>query len=173
MNMNNEIKIRTAVDKDIEKIYPLIKDVNKMVKQHRLKFFGKLKEFQSPIEFYFKAIKDKNSIIFVAEKGEVVGYVYTTIEKEPDDLIAIPYVNVNELVVKKKYRRLKIGKAMMEKVYEWARQNGLNVIQLAVWEFNRAGVNFYKKLGYETIMRKMEKVLYTKFPQQPTRRPQK
>ena len=52
MSKFKEIKIRTAIDKDIENIYRMTKEVNKMVRLHRLNFFGKLKEFQHSLEYF-------------------------------------------------------------------------------------------------------------------------
>jgi len=89
----------------------------------------------------------------------MVGYVYATAEKTPDDLITVPYVSVDELAVDEKYRRSGIGRSLMDHVHNWTREKGLNILQLGVWEFNRSAVEFYEQLGYRTIMRKMEKLL--------------
>lgn len=89
----------------------------------------------------------------------MIGYIYATIETKPDDLITIPYVSVDEIAVKTKYQSLGIGKLLLDRVHRWTRQHGIRVIQLAVWEFNKKAFSFYEKMGYVTIMRKMEKVL--------------
>lgn len=47
----------------------------------------------------------------------------------------------------------------MRGINKWAKENKIKVIQLATWEFNADAIKFFKKLGYKTIMRKMEKVL--------------
>lgn len=94
------IKIRIAKDKDIKQIYSIAKQVHKMVSQYGSKFFGKLREFSGKPNDYLKLISSRDSVLFVAEEKTVVGYVYATIEKQPDDLIGIPYVSVNEIAVK-------------------------------------------------------------------------
>ncbi|MBT9142915.1 MAG: Spermidine/spermine N(1)-acetyltransferase [Syntrophomonadaceae bacterium] len=155
------IQIRMAKEEDIEQILSIAKQVNKMIQQHRSEFFGKLREFRRTPYFYSQAIRAKDSIIFVAEekKGDVVGYVYATIERKQDDLITIPCVSVNEIAVKTKYQGSGVGKFLMDYVHEWTHKNGIHVIQLAVWEFNKGALKLYEKMGYKTIMRKMEKVL--------------
>jgi ribosomal protein S18 acetylase RimI-like enzyme len=150
-----------AKKEDVEQILFIAKQVNKIIQQHRSEFFGKLIEFRGTPHLYLQAMMAKDSTIFVAEgkKGDVVGYVYATIERKPDDLITIPYVAVNEIAVKTKCQGSGIGKLLLDYVQEWARKNGIYVIQLAVWEFNKRAINLYEKIGYKTIMRKMEKVL--------------
>lgn len=155
------MRIRPAIKKDIPQILRIAKQVYRMIAKNRLKYFGNLGECSKTADFYQKAMNSKNGIVFVAEKGKdrVVGYVYASIERLPDDLIAIPHISVDELVVDEKNRRSKIGSALIAKISEWAKEKGLNVLQLAVWEFNKSAIAFYKKMGYKTIMRKMEKVL--------------
>ncbi len=103
----------------------------------------------------------KESVIFVAEtaRDELVGYVYATIETQPDDLISIPYLSINEIAVKRASQGMGIGKSLLQRAERWAIEKGITVIQLATWEFNQPALRFFKNSGYRTIMRKMEKVL--------------
>lgn len=154
-------KIRVATKQDVHQICKIAEQVHDMVKQHRSNFLGDCMESRKAQDFYLQVLKGEDSIIFVAEiaEGKVVGYVYATVEKTPDDLITVPYASVNELAVEEKYRLSGIGKSLMDRVHNWTREQGLNILQLAVWEFNRGAGEFYDKLGYKTIMRKMENVL--------------
>ena len=154
-------KIRVATKKDVSQICKIAEKVHDMVSQHRSNFWGEDVEFCRVQDFYLQILREEDSVIFVSEieEGKVVGYVYATIEKKPDDLISVPYASVNELAVEEKHRRRGIGKLLMDRVHDWTREQGLNILQLAVWEFNRGAVEFYEHLGYKTIMRKMEKVL--------------
>jgi diamine N-acetyltransferase len=47
----------------------------------------------------------------------------------------------------------------MDKVHEWAIAKGATAIELNVYEFNKTAISFYQRLGYETLSRKMSKVL--------------
>ncbi|OQA95517.1 MAG: Acetyltransferase (GNAT) family protein [Chloroflexi bacterium ADurb.Bin222] len=53
---------------------------------------------------------------------------------------------------------------LMGTVYEWALTKGASSIELNVYEFNKAAIAFYEKLGYETLSRKMSKALVTVQP---------
>lgn len=157
-------RLRTATKKDINQIITIAKQVHRIVLKHRKKFFGKIKEFRGDANFYLKIMKHKDSKILVAEDANlgVVGYIFATVETKSDDLIAIPYVSINEISIKEGHRGGGVGNLLMEAVHKWALQKGIKVIQLAVWEFNKNAIKFYTKIGYKTIMRKMEKILIAK-----------
>lgn len=155
------IKIRRAKREDIKEIIAIAGDLHRLVQSQRGRFFGRIGEFRETTASYWEILQKKGGVILVAESKDlgVVGYVYATIEKQPNDLIAIPYVSVQEIAVAKHQRRAKVGTLLMAKVHKWALENKLSVVQLATWEFNKAAVKFFEKLGYKTIMRKMEKRL--------------
>lgn len=155
------VQIRKAKKEDIEKIITIAKEVQKIIQQYRTPFRKKVREFNQPRVFYLKAIRAKNSIVLVAEtiKGDIAGYVYANIEKTPDDLINVPYVSINTIAVKRRYQGFGIGRRLIEHIHKWTREKKIKVIRLSVWEFNKKALKFYKKMGYKTIMRKMEKTL--------------
>ena len=48
-------------------------------------------------------------------------------------------------------RRMGVGKALMERVNQWAKERELESVQLTVWDFNQGAIEFYKALGYDTV----------------------
>lgn len=66
---------------------------------------------------------------------------------------------VDNLVVKEAFRHAGIGRALMEKAHEWVQAKGLDSVELNVYEFNRAAIEFYLNLGYETTSRRMSRQL--------------
>ena len=88
--------------------------------------------------------------IFVADmEGMVVGFV-TTVEALS---INLPdgYIKINGLAVLPEYRRRGIGKLLMERVEELARERGISLIGLASG-FNRTEAHeFYEHLGYQKL----------------------
>ncbi|HOR46544.1 MAG TPA: GNAT family N-acetyltransferase [Caldisericia bacterium] len=97
---------------------------------------------------------------FVAkENGKLAGFVLAMIIEEPDDLINVPYVSINELAVSKEFQGSGVGTTLMKRVEEWALENDINIVQLNVWEFNRKAKTLYEKLGFKTIQCQMEKIL--------------
>ena len=93
---------------------------------------------------------DSRYRIFVADmEGMVVGFV-TTVEALS---INLPdgYIKINGLAVLPEYRRRGIGKLLMERVEELARERGISLIGLASG-FNRTEAHeFYEHLGYQKL----------------------
>jgi len=105
-------------------------------------------------------LEDPDVGFFVArENGKLAGFVLAMIIEEPDDLINVPYVSINELAVSKEFQGSGVGTTLMKRVEEWALENDINIVQLNVWEFNRKAKTLYEKLGFKTIQCQMEKIL--------------
>jgi ribosomal protein S18 acetylase RimI-like enzyme len=66
---------------------------------------------------------------------------------------------IDSLVVSEPFRRLGVGRALMDTAEAWAAQHGSAAVELSVFEFNRQAIGFYESLGYETITRRMVKPL--------------
>lgn len=88
--------------------------------------------------------------IFVADmEGVVVGFV-TTVEALS---INLPdgYIKINGLAVLPEYRRQGIGKLLMERVEELARERGISLIGLASGFQRTEAHEFYEHLGYQKL----------------------
>lgn len=116
------------------------------------------------VEFYSKpfaeSVTDENRLVLVAEcESQIVGFAYAEIEHTPDDCTPAPYVSLDMIGVNQSHRGQGIARAIMKEVESWAREKGMNVIQLAVGESNVPAIRLYESLGYQTVMRKMQKEL--------------
>ena len=74
-------------------------------------------------------------------------------------MVSRTYATVGTLVVKSGFRRLGVGRALMERGHQWARAKGASQVELGVWEFNKGAKAFYERLGYHTASRKMCRAL--------------
>ena len=92
-------------------------------------------------------LDNNNSLYFVAkEEKEIVGFVGT--------LINVDFTEITNIVVKKDFRKLGIGKMLLEKIIEEAKKNGKNLIYLEVNENNVNAINLYKKYRFEEVGRR-------------------
>jgi ribosomal protein S18 acetylase RimI-like enzyme len=106
------------------------------------------------------SLDDRDIDLVTEEKKQVIR------ESEALEFYAAPeapifvrrrYAVIDNVVVKKKFRRAGVGRALVEKAHEWAVAEGADSIELNVWEFNREAIEFYRTLGYETTSRKMSR----------------
>ena len=125
-------------------------------------FFRKTEGPARAVEFIANMLSDPNAAIFVAEtEEEIVGVVNAAIRETPDVPILVPrrYVWVDSLMVKGSCRRMGVGRALMDRVHQWAVEQGATEVELHVWDFNRGAIAFYEDLGYATASRRMHKRL--------------
>jgi len=107
-----------------------------------------------------KALEE--GVVLVAEReGQAVGLVHAQLVHTPDYPMMVPrtYVPIDSLAVKVGYRRQGVGMLLMQAAESWARELGIDTIELSVREFNREAIGLYEGLGYETASRRMWKRL--------------
>ena len=92
---------------------------------------------------------------------EVVGLVWLSVRSNPDDPIYRPRrtVYIEELAVAEEHRGQGIGCHLMQAAEGWARERGVQEIELDVWEENRRAISFYDRLNYKAVRRRMRLIL--------------
>ena len=113
-------------------------------------------------QFIAAILTDPNAALFVADSaGAIAGIVIVVIREAAAVPILVPrrYAFVDSLVVREPFRRMGIGRLLMERVHRWSRERGLGEVELNVWEFNQGARSLYASLGYETSRRTLVKRL--------------
>lgn len=113
-------------------------------------------------EWYQELLNNPSKSLFVAERdGLVIGLLYLIMKPAPDDPIFKPQIvaYIEEVAVAREFRGRGVGRQLMDWVREWAQIRGADAIELDVWEQNKGAINFYEKLGYKIIRRKMRYIL--------------
>jgi ribosomal protein S18 acetylase RimI-like enzyme len=157
-----ELRIREAVAADYADICEILDEADALHREHLPHIFQKPSGPVRDQEYILGLIADENAGLFLAQAGnQVVGLVCVLAREAPAVPTFVPrrYATVDSLVVKRNFRRLGIGRALMERAHAWAQAKGLDRIELHVWEFNQAATAFYDKLGYENLSRRMGKRL--------------
>lgn len=99
---------------------------------------------ESTLEFV-KLIESKNlSQYYAIENGEVVGWC----DIIPKSYEGLTHVGVLGMGVLKDFRGKGLGTELMKKAIEHARANGLEKIELDVYESNHAAIALYRKFGF-------------------------
>ena len=157
-----DLLIRQATADDFEALCELFEDVEALHREALPHVFRKPEGRGWIQEAVAAATAGDDAVIFIAESGgRVAGLVHAAIRCAPDVPIMVPrrYVMIHDVVVGKDFRRAGIGRALIERVHEWALARDVAEVELNVWEFNKPALALYKEMGYETVRRRMSKRL--------------
>ena len=111
-------------------------------------------------EFLLKLLRREDLRHVVAElEGEVAGLAQFSLETTGATPIkpARRFVAVLSVQVAPAYRRQGVGRALMEHVQAWAREQGATHVELNVYEFNEPALEMYRELGYSTVSRMLKR----------------
>ena len=159
-----KVSVRKATADDYNPLCGLFDEIDAWHRDNLPHIFQKPSGPIRERDYYLGLISDENVGVFVAETGrKLVGFVHAIIRDAPPLPIFVPryYAIVDSIVVKSSYQNQGTGRMLMNKIQDWALTKGASSIELNVYEFNRTAISFYKKLGYQTLSRKMSKDLKT------------
>lgn len=101
-------------------------------------------------EVFAEELADKDSIFFVAEiEDEIVGYAKLKQNSREDDISGENPIELCRLYASQEFIGKGIGKSLMLKSLDFAKENDHDVMWLGVWEFNYPAQKFYTKFGFE------------------------
>jgi ribosomal protein S18 acetylase RimI-like enzyme len=161
-----EITIRRATADDYTHLCALIDSVDAL---HRHHLPGIFQAFPEPVrerDYLQGVMDDPRMCLLVAETepatgsaldSEIVGTVHAMLREPPPIPLFVPrrFAVIDNLVVKRSYRRQGIGRALMEAAGRWATSEGASTVELTVYQFNEEAQAFYERVGYHTESRRM------------------
>lgn len=154
--------VRVARRDDYEGLCAVIKELDDLHAGALPRFFRHVDERARPLPWFIDALENPESLLLVAEHdGMIAGFLSAQVRQNPDLPMFVPrrWLVVNDLTVLNAYRRLGIGRELMQQAHAWAQAQSLAEVELTVWEFNEDAIAFYEELGYTTVMRRFWKGL--------------
>ena len=109
------------------------------------------------INFYVRNFA-QGCIAYIAEiEGEAVGYFFGQFAYREEGLFtyARSRFHIDQMSVKDGYRKQGIGKALMDKAFEIAREAKVKQVTLSVWTFNSGAIAFYDSTGFKAAYQTM------------------
>lgn len=95
-------------------------------------------------------IKNEGSLFFLVEDNDkVVAYMKLNFDKAQTEEGHKNTLEVQRIYILEKYKGKGIGKVLIQKAKELAKENSLSYIWLGVWENNFPAIKFYEKQGFE------------------------
>jgi ribosomal protein S18 acetylase RimI-like enzyme len=157
-----EITVRPATAQDYDDLCRIIDQVDALHRENLPHIFQKPEGPAREQTYILGLLADEDHGLFVAEvRGHVAGFVHAVIRDMPPIPILVPrrVAVVDNIAVQQGLRRAGIGRALMHRAQQWARERGATEVELNVYEFNKPATAFYRSLGYETFSRRMGKRL--------------
>jgi ribosomal protein S18 acetylase RimI-like enzyme len=113
---------------------------------HERKYLGSTNGFplESTIEFVKFIVSQNLSQYFAVENGEVVGWC----DIIPKSYEGLTHVGVLGMGVLKACRGKGLGTQLLEKAIEHAKLNGIEKVELDVFETNTGAIALYEKMGF-------------------------
>lgn len=101
-------------------------------------------------EALMKEVGEPGNIFLLAYDGDVpVGYVRMRENNNPPELNGAAAIEVARIYAVAAAIGKGVGKLLMQRCIDIARQNGKDIIWLGVWEQNQQAIDFYSKWGFE------------------------
>lgn len=97
-------------------------------------------------------LKNENITYLIAmEENLTLGYTKLVRYHSPEQYEDKKVIQLEKIYVRKSAQGKQIGKALMDKSLEIAKNENFDLMWLCVWEVNLQAVNFYKKQGFEHV----------------------
>ena len=146
-----EIKIRKIKRSDYKPYLKLRKE--SFVDHFKLTRKKRVKEKQIRAEFN-NLIKNKKRIgLLISNASSAMGFITGTFFKNPHHKIGY----LDDIFVKKEFRRKGYGCRLIEEFKKWAKRKGANKLRLGVRINNKNAIKMYQKIGFEIKYYEMDK----------------
>jgi ribosomal protein S18 acetylase RimI-like enzyme len=104
------------------------------------------------INDFFNQIMNKPEHIFLllTEEDKCLGYSWIEIRQYPSNPFRKPYksVFVHHISIVKEAQNKGLGKGLLNRIYEIAKEQGIEKIELDYWTDNEIAKQFYEKNGF-------------------------
>jgi len=151
--------VRIATAKDIVPISQLLDEFFRFNHSQQPLFCADVKESGQ----YPKSVIDgATGDFFVADiDNAIVGFVHVEEDKTPQfpSVVQHKFACITAIYVTPEYRKRGVGKALLEKVKEWALVRNLEYLELFILAENETGKSFYSHENFTTASHTMRYML--------------
>jgi ribosomal protein S18 acetylase RimI-like enzyme len=152
--------IRKAIEKDINGIMELLRQVNLVHHRGRPDLFNRITKYNEDELHEILGNTQRPILVAVDENDSLQGYAFCEIQ-EPHSALMVPHktLYIDDLCVNENCRGQHIGTALYSAVKDFAHNMGCYNITLNVWSCNPSAISFYEKIGLKPYKIGMEEIL--------------
>ncbi len=99
-----------------------------------------------------KENQQKDGRIYIAENdGKAIGFISLRIEQKGNEILlpSIESVFITDFIIHPEFRGKGVGKLLLAKADEYAKERNISYIKLSVFAANTNAVELYRKLGFK------------------------
>ena len=148
--------IRKATVDDIPHIVPMWCE---MTDEHSAMspIFAPVADAPAKFAKYLEGVLNKENFYMPVAviDGQIAGYVMASHGYMPDVFVMRSKVSLQDMMVKKEYRRMGVGKALVNAVRQFAEERKADRVDLQVAVKNESGFAFWKAVGFEPVLTHM------------------
>ena len=152
------MNVRFATEADLDRVNELRKQVNDLHVKGKPEIFKP--GFPQELRDHIYTIRDdpKQRIVVAERDGVLCGFAVLNHVVRPENpfMSERNYLDIDEFCVDEAYRRQGVGTALIDFARAYAKEQGLERVELNVWEFNKDALAFYEAAGFQTYRRYME-----------------
>ena len=150
--------IRFAKENELVRVNELRKQVNDLHVEGKPEVFkaGFNDELRDHV---YDIWNDPEQEIVVADSdGVICGFavLHHIVKPATPFMYERDFMDVDEFCVDKEYRRQGVASEIITFIRNYAKEKGVNRIELNMWEFNQDALAFYEAVGFKTYRRYME-----------------
>jgi len=153
--MGLSVSIRPAVLLDVPAMNPLFEEIDEYHRVALPEIFRRPTGERRESSWLDWVIAGPDQAILVAEEAEsqIIGLVVLIVRSAPATAVrdARQFVEIAELVVSSRVRRIGVGRSLIEASKTWARDRDIWNLEVSAWSFNTDTTEFYRKLGFQRI----------------------
>ena len=154
--------VRPATVSDVASLLQMYRELDETHRlQHPQLFPPTIERDAARVE---SMLADPKFGVFVATLPAVdaaIGFARVIDVQTPDGRVLLPrrFGLVDELVVMPEHRRAGVARGLLVEVEAWARQRGIDALEVTVWAFNDAARELYAKEGFSILRHYLRKSL--------------
>lgn len=150
--------IRSAVKEDFERLNILYEQVDKLHRDRHPDRFRAPEVIGRPEDYFNTLLETPCAHLLVAERDDlIIGFAEAYVRQAPDYPIIQPrrWMLIDSIAIEEAHRHSGAGQMLFDELKRRAKLDGIDQIELNVYEFNEPAVKFYKKNGFEDVCRTM------------------
>jgi len=112
-------------------------------------------------EFFKTYLQDDSTKAFIAYDDEPMGYIVLTIRESDEDSFtyATRTLNIDQICIKKEFRKRGIGKALVDFAKAYAEDLDVQRIEMSFWTDNENSGQFFSQQGFKKYQERMSYIL--------------